>query len=443
MNRYWLKSGSFNFMQLVSTIILAFGSYFMLVRVVPKSDFGVWVLFLTITSIIEVARISLLQNGLVKYTASILKHEKSYLNTASLTLNILFTVLIILLLLALSGYISRLLNSPQLKVMLYFYCITSIILIPFTQFSFMLQANLNFKGLFISVTSRHLLFFVLSFIVYLQLFEISLFQLVVFHAIAALLGSITGFFVLRKQLIFSSQISWSWIVKLFKYGKYTVGTGLGSILNSSVDQLMIGSIISSSSVAVYNAALRVPNLINIPANVIATILFPQSSKLDKSESQEKIRDYYERSVGINLAIIIPAVIFVLIFSELVITIIAGKNYIDAVQILKVMIIYTLMVPFGKQFGTILDSIGYPNLNFYVTILSALANVVLNYFMIHSYGVMGAIYGTLISYILSLVVIHSILYKIIKVRPFVFVNHIISFYTKGFVSLRNYVFNRSE
>ena len=430
MNKYWLRSGSINFLQSITTLILAFGSYFMLVRVIPKGEFGIWVLFLTTTSIIEVARISLIQNGLVKHLSSNDDGNRRNINTASLVLNILFTILIIACLFGVSGLLSELLNSPQLRFMLYAYCITSVILIPYAQFSYILQANLNFKGLFISTTSRNLLFFIFSVLIYNQLISSSLFLLVVFHGLSAMIGSITGYYVSKRHLTFSSHIDWQWVLKLYKYGKYTIGTGIGSILNSSVDQLMLGSIISTSSVAIYNASLRVPNLINIPANVIATIVFPKSSKFNKDESVDIIRNFYEKFVGVNLAIIIPMVIFVFIFPTFVITFIAGQNYIDSVPLLKVMILYTLFVPFGRQFGTTFDSVGYPNINFYVTILNALINIVLNYFLIKSLGIMGAVYGTLISYILSLIIIHTILYKLFQVRPLMFVKHIVLTYSQG-------------
>ena len=65
-NSYWLKSGSVTFLMGIITVLLGFGSFFILVRVLLKAEFGMWVLFLTTTSIVEVVRQSLIQNGFVK-----------------------------------------------------------------------------------------------------------------------------------------------------------------------------------------------------------------------------------------------------------------------------------------------------------------------------------------------------------------------------------------
>jgi Na+-driven multidrug efflux pump len=60
----------------------------------------------------------------------------------------------------------------------------------------------------------------------------------------------------------------------------------------------------------------------------------------------------------------------------------------------VTILYCLLIPYGRQFGTILDSMGKPSLTFRVVLVCALINVGLNYLLIHRYGVIGAAYATL-------------------------------------------------
>ena len=75
---------------------------------------------------------------------------------------------------------------------------------------------------------------------------------------------------------------------------------------------------------------------------------------------------------------------------------------------------SLVLPFSYQFGVTMDSIGYPNRNFYVTASFFLINLTLNYFWIKYFGVMGAALGTLSTTIVSFLVMQVILHRILKV-----------------------------
>ena len=66
--------------------------------------------------------------------------------------------------------------------------------------------------------------------------------------------------------------------KLFNYGKYAFGTSVSSTVFSSIDQMMLGSYLSAAAAGIYNIAVRVTNLVEIPTNAIAAIVFPQSAK---------------------------------------------------------------------------------------------------------------------------------------------------------------------
>jgi O-antigen/teichoic acid export membrane protein len=94
---------------------------------------------------------------------------------------------------------------------------------------------------------------------------------------------------------------------------------------------------------------------------------------------------------------------------------AGKKYDDAIPILHVTILFCLFVPFARQFGTIMDSIGKPKLNFKLTAFMAALNVGLNFLFISRFGVIGAAYATLTSYVTGFVIGQTILKKQLDVN----------------------------
>ena len=136
--------------------------------------------------------------------------------------------------------------------------------------------------------------------------------------------------------------------------------------------------------------------------------------------------------------VIPIILVILIFPEFIIRVVASETYSDAVPLLRIIVLYSLFVPFGRQFGTILDSSGRPDINFYVTMSSALLNVGLNYFLIKAYGSMGAVYGTLIVIVLTFIVMKSILVRLLDISNMNIMLQVKEFYVRGWATLFYYI-----
>jgi lipopolysaccharide exporter len=428
----WLKAGIYSFSQNASTILFGFGSFYILVREISKSDFGVWALFLAVTTIFESVRIGLIKFGFIRYYTSEGKTEHSKILTASTILNVFVTVLGLIIIFILSREIAGLWDTPQLVQMLYLYGITAILLIPFHQLEYLLHANFHFKGIFVSHLIRGSLFFVFVLGSFLGLYKLDLYTLVIVRAVAVAIAVIFSFLYSRQfisgNLLFDfNRTIWEWITKLFNYGKYVTATSISGILYGAIDQFMLGSILNTASVAIYNTSYRISNLVNTPTLTIAALVFPYTSKISKDSDRSSIKRIYEKAVGFNLAIIIPPIIVVLLVPETLIYLIAGEQYIDAVPLLQIIILYRLFVPFSRLFGTVLDSTGQPHINFYFTFSGLSLNVVLNYFLILQYGTLGAAFGTMISSILTFIFMQVTLFRKYNITILGALSHLLSFY----------------
>jgi O-antigen/teichoic acid export membrane protein len=185
---------------------------------------------------------------------------------------------------------------------------------------------------------------------------------------------------------------------------------VSSQLSGTIDQWMLAGMLSPAASASFGTAVRITNLINVPTDAMVVIVFPQSAKRMHTEGKDSIKYLYEKSVGTILAILIPCVLAIYLLDDFVVTLIAGGKYADAVPILNVTLLYSLLIPFGRQFGAILDSIGKTRLTFSIVVITASTNLVLNYFFIKEFGVIGAAYATLISNIVGFAIAQVILYR---------------------------------
>lgn len=435
-NSYWLNAGFFSLLQNASNLVFGFGGFYLLVRLLTKPQMGAYTLFVTVASIVEVARVGFVKYGFIKLRAEAPENERHQLFGSALALNAGFAVLISVAALLGAKPLATIWNAPDLEQMFSVYAITSVLLVPFFQFEYLRHATLDFKNVFFGYFIRNGILFFAIVLSYFGIFEIDIFKLALFNLGGAMIASVFALYsdatIYKAGLTFSK----SWALKLAHYGKFVVGTSLGAMLYSAVDQFMLGSMLSTASVAIYNVAGRITNLINIPSMSISAIVFPKSAKLIATEGKDAVRDLYERSVAAILCIALPAVLFVLLFSDLIIGLIA-PGYQDSVPILQITIFMSLVLPFSYQFGVTLDSIGFPNINFYVTAAFFLINLSLNYFWIRNFGVIGAAYGTLSTTIAGFMVMQIILNRIIGTKISRVLSNVVVLYGQLFNQLRRF------
>lgn len=429
--KYWLVSGFYSIGAKVSVPLFGFGGFYFLVRTLKPEQFGIWALFQTIITIIETSRNGLIQNALIKFLHSNPEEKSDQIISASWVLNLVYSLLIIFLLLTVAKPVAAIFGSTELTSMFYWYFITLMLLVPISQFNYLQQANFSFGGIFWTAITRQGFFFVILAFIYFMEIDLSIVQLVLAQSVCVALGLVVSFLCARKYIKFSFRFDFEILKSVFNFGKYVMGTNLFALLYKSIDQLFIGYFAGPVSVAYYNAAIRVSNLIEYPASSVAEIVYPKATKKYEMDKELSSKYYYEMGVGLTLAMVVPVILFTVIFSEFIIRIIAGEQYMMTADLLRVTILFGIFTPFSRQFGAAMDSSGRPHLNFLILFISVLLNLVCNYIGITTWGLMGAAYGSLISYVIVGIVTYVIMYRIFNISILSAFQYMIYFYKQGF------------
>ena len=421
-DNYWLKSGFINILQNMSGVLFGVGGFMFLVRILPSQDYGIWVLFTTTATIFSVVRDGMIRNALVKFLAGALEVDKAKIMSSALVINILITLFCVLLNFLLAHYLAEKWESPEIVNLFYLFNLVYLLNGILTQFNCIEQANLKFNGIFLTGFINQGVFFSYIFFCFIFKIELPLIHLVMVQFIAAILSTGVAYFFVKQHLVFAKEISKEWVLKLFNYGKYSFGTSVSSILSGTVDKMMLGGIINSAAAGAYDVVIRIINLVDIPTNAMATIVFPQSAKRIESEGKVAIKYLYERSVGAILAILLPGIVFLYFCADFVIFILADGKFQAAVPMLKITLIYMVLLPYGRQFGAILDSIGKTKITFYMVVFITVFNLTMNYFLIKNYGLLGAPYATLLANFVGFIIAQVILKRELNVNvinPFIY------------------------
>ncbi len=428
---YWMKSGIYTLLQRFSALIFGLGGFMMLVRILPKDQFGTLALFTTVIALVEVARNGLVQNAQIKFAASAKEEELPVILNSAFTLNVIITLASIIILIALAYPLSLIWSSPKIATMFYISTVMNFGLIFFTQFNFIQQAKMDFRGIFFSSFIRQGSYFIIICIYFLAGAALSLEMLVIYQTLGVILGALIGYTYVKGYYKPALLFHWEWVKKLFNYGKFVFGTNISAMIFSSVDQMILGAMLMPVQVAIYNTANRMNNIVDIPVASVASIVFPKSAQRVEESGIDSVVYLYERSVGLLLAILFPIVIGFIVLAKPVVSIIAGEQYLAAVPIMQLLMASAIVRPFVRQFGTALDSIGKPKINFRMLIIISAVNIAANYLCIFYFGTIGAAIGTSAALLVFFISTQIILKREINAKTLHTFVYMWDFYKKAF------------
>ncbi|WP_162340260.1 oligosaccharide flippase family protein [Cyclobacterium salsum] len=413
--KYWLKSGFFTMMHRGVDFLLGFVGFMFLVRIFSPADFGVWVLLITITSILDMARNGFIQNGMIKFIVGKNPAVKRKIQSAALLLNTLLSFLILALLVLAAHPIADLFNAPKLATILTIYAWVLPVLVLHTHNLVLMQASYDFKAYFLAGISKSLPFFLVILIGYLSDYKLSLVHLAWYHNAAFLIATLMSAYQVRHYFGFQWRVKKYWLAKIFHFGKFVFGTNLVSMLTNGLDKFLLGALLSPVQVAMANTAGRVLNMVEIPVNSIASISYPKAAEAHDTGKTKELGHLYEKTTGMMLSLTFPFWLFCLVFAHYIILFIAGENYLDAVPFLRIMAFLALIKPFDRQSGVFLDAIGKPFINMLMVFGTLIYGAGLSWFFIHWVGLLGAAYGLVLAVFCTALIKHLVLNRYIKMR----------------------------
>ena len=401
-NSFWISSIVFTFLQRFSLFIFGVSGYFILAHYTFSNEqMGIYALFQTIVTMIEFVKMGLLRNALIKFFHDTeFRGYQQEVQSASLVINILFSVIVVVLLIIGSSWLANLLKAVELARMLRMSIVLVLLLIPFNHCEILQQSRLQYKFTFLAYFIRQGL--ILAFIAATLAYHEKRFtlQYLVWAHIASV-STATFIFVilsrnhLQKTFVFNARITG----RLFQFGKYVFGTALLSNIYKFADHFVTAFAIGSATqgkvfVSYYNVVLRISNILDVPFMAAADVLFPKNAQAMALEGREKVKYYFERSVGTLTALIVPGSIAILLGSSFIIRLIGGPTYLPALPILQITMFFAFLRPFFNQFGFTMDSIGKPQVNFIMNAIFLIISLVSTYLCIRWFGgLIGAVYAS--------------------------------------------------
>ena len=176
------------------------------------------------------------------------------------------------------------------------------------------------------------------------------------------------------------------------------------LIYAKIDRIMIKEMLEEYSVGIYSAAYvlyEAPLLISL---MVAKSVYPLLVQYYR-ENKKKLLNFYTILSSYMTLLSYLIVLFFYVFHDGLIQITFGNSFKDSSNIL--MLLSIGLIPMFNAFlrSSYLTITGNQKIILYTTMLSAILNIILNYFFINIFEVVGAVYATVLTQILSLIVLN--------------------------------------
>ncbi|WP_236974796.1 oligosaccharide flippase family protein [Membranihabitans maritimus] len=175
---------------------------------------------------------------------------------------------------------------------------------------------------------------------------------------------------------------------------------ISSIIAFRIDVIMVGTLISLTGTALYSKILILSNVIEIPGRVLNKTLSPAISNAWSQNNTELIKKFYQNaSVNMLAGGIYLFLVLWFIYDDLI-SISSNPQSFEGGKILFLVLGLGKLIDLATGINNAI--LGYSpsyKVNFIFILLLGSTNIVLNYFLIQRFDILGAAYSTFIAYLL--------------------------------------------
>lgn len=215
---------------------------------------------------------------------------------------------------------------------------------------------------------------------------------------------------------------WSFITpelrkRMGQYMMFGILGNLGGVLAMRLDTYMVTELIDYKSTGIYTIAMTVSNVLTIPVTAIISIAGPLLSENLTNNKMEEVSNIYKKS-SLNLTIagtFLLLLIWTLIdyFFEIMPN---GEVYSQGKLVVLLLGLARLTDMITSVNSQIISYSRYFRFNLVALIVVSAANIIGNMILIPRYGIYGAAYATLFSFILFNLIKTVFIYIMYKMHP---------------------------
>lgn len=410
---FLIKNGFFHiFSANVINKIVQFGISILIVRILSKEAFGSWSYANNILSFFLLAEGLGVSPGILQYSSSAKSMEEklSYFKYA-VRIGTIFNAFVAVIILIFSIFYELPVQGSS-KILFYMF-LMPLFTILFNTIQSFLRGDLKNKE-FSAVTVLNTFTFFFGVLLGGLWFEVK--GIVIGRYLSYVVSVILGLWFLRSYFKDFSKVK---IPQKEQRKEFFVFSFVSMITNSVssmlylLDTFLVGIIIKSDLiVASYKTATLIPFALNFIPLSVMTFAYPYFAK--HNEDKKLVKKYFSKMQKYLLIINFSISFFLIVFAPYIIKILFGNDYMDSLVPFRILSLgYFITGSFRIPAGNVIASLRKVKVNFYISVISGISNIILDIVLIKYYGSVGAALATVFIFIISSVIGNIYLYKYLK------------------------------
>lgn len=346
----------------------------LLFRGLQVSEIGVWVFFLSTLGLVDAIRTGFITTAFIRSYAGTTPTRAAEVMGSTWVIALIITGALSFLS-VIAYLVPQFHQDPGMDLFLQWFGVIFWFTLPSFIATCVLQAEFKFdKILYIRLLTQGL--FVIAIIVLMFTRQLTLERVVYSNIITA---AVTSLLALRMGWTKFNLIRFNTkntLQELSHFGKYSIGSYVGSSLLRSSDTFIINFMLGPAALAIYNLAQRFMELVEIPLRSTLAIAMPSLSAAANQQNEAEISRIVKKNAGMLTWLLIPFVIGTIIFADVPIYLVGGSKYVDtpAANLLRVSMAMVLLYPIERFFGVTMDIINKPEWNLYKVFFMLAINV---------------------------------------------------------------------
>ncbi|QQS38545.1 lipopolysaccharide biosynthesis protein [Candidatus Woesebacteria bacterium] len=214
----------------------------------------------------------------------------------------------------------------------------------------------------------------------------------------ALLETLLSYLIIRPIPQF--KLDTKYLKIILSRGKWITGSGISHYLFSQGDDVVVGKILGTTSLGIYQAAYRLSTLpVSEVADVIGKVTFPVFVKI--SHDKKKLKSAFLTTMfatGMG-ALVLGSIIY--LFAQEIVMIVLGSGWMEVIPIVRILIVFGVIQALVASFNPLFLAVKKQN---YVTGITTLGTILLACGIvpfINAYALMGTVYAVIFASILTL------------------------------------------
>ena len=225
-------------------------------------------------------------------------------------------------------------------------------------------------------------------------------------------GGLMNFRYLDFKLV---RFGFSHLKNLTGFSFWIFLTASGSLVFSYADTILIGFFMSNADVGIYRTAFQLTSVATFATLAFHTVLYPKISNWGIQRQIAEIENSLARAWTYSLFLAIPTCIGGWILGDKLLYYLYGASFVEGAPALSFLLLVQVVNVF-MYLGTMsLTALNRPKDAFWVTVIAAVANILLDIVLIPFMGITGAAVATLIAMTLNAIGALILLSRTISVK----------------------------